>query len=196
MLLWFVIFMHSGDERTHLRNSFERRNQSTYKKLVTDYNFLNNKSVLHPLVIIGLYKYNRFYRSKYVRNDASRYKCQLLSDANQCIVSLTFFCRCTEQIGEFSLPSCIYIYIYRERVYLIYIYICKHICIYICRETALWKRLLWTHRTALSETLRNTSSNSNGHYTIMCNRYSRVFINNSPVKKRSELWWREMSCWI
>ncbi len=37
VLLWFVIFTRSSDERTRLRNSFERRNQSTYKILVTDY---------------------------------------------------------------------------------------------------------------------------------------------------------------
>ncbi len=46
----------------------------------------------HPLVII--YKYIVFYQCKYVRNNASWYKCQLVSDANflnRCIASLTFF---------------------------------------------------------------------------------------------------------
>ncbi len=47
VLLWFVIFTRSGDERTCLRHSFERRNQS---QIIG--HFLNNKSVAHPLVII------------------------------------------------------------------------------------------------------------------------------------------------
>ncbi len=37
VLLWLVIFTCSGEERTCLRNSLERRNQSTYKIVVTDY---------------------------------------------------------------------------------------------------------------------------------------------------------------
>ncbi len=36
-VLWFVIFTRSVDKRMRLRNSFSRRNQSTFIILVTDY---------------------------------------------------------------------------------------------------------------------------------------------------------------
>ncbi len=60
---------------------------------------LNNKSTAHPLVI--KYKYIVFYWCKYVRNDASRYKWQFVSDA-QCVnwPSLTFFVNAPSKLGN------------------------------------------------------------------------------------------------
>ncbi len=48
VLLWFVIFPRSGDERTHMRFSLESRNHLHIKYWLLS----NNKSVAHPLVII------------------------------------------------------------------------------------------------------------------------------------------------